>query len=280
MIYSNNRTLHNFWIINVASVALGMLFHDNLAADMAPVLAGPTAIQSTSLKVESKSTPADHRIGISGILRDNGGIVFQFLNTLSLDLADRNAWLCAEAAPASPTADESADAKAIDQYVLINGEKKHISAVKRGQVVSAACRAAAETLGATGLGQKVRAIERELARYFVVEVSKDRFADHADLFLPGEGILPDKKTEKEYTVCLGTSLYTATDSLKGRYALELNALYHGCHVNITHDFGHGETALLVENDPLNRLLNLSASFYLEKKTDGPASAMISFSWQL
>lgn len=280
MIYSNNKTLHNFWIINVASVALSMLFHDSLAADTVFTPPESTVTQAALPVTKATIAPLSRKIGVSGIYQNNEGVAYQFLNTLSIDLAKNRSGLFKENDQPSLPMDDASGSGTVDQYVLINGEKKHISTVMREQVVAATCRAAAETFSATDLGKTVKAIEQKIARCFVVELSKNRFADHAELYLPGEGSLPDEKIDKEYAFSLGSSFYTTTDSLKGEYALEFKALYQNCQVSVEHDFNRQETVLLFENSLLNNFLNVSASLCLEKEADGPTSAMISLAWQL
>ncbi len=274
-----NRKTTSRWIIKAVVITLGMLIPVGSTADTlfpATDTPAPTVIDFTN---GLQRPSVDSKIRISGIGNNGEGVVYQFLNILSHDLTESDAWLFMEDEDDFLRRDITSHASRISQYILLNGEPRHLSSIRRKQVLKASSRAAARILADTKPGKTLIAIEEKLARYFVIELSKNRFEEGPTLLLPGEATPSERKTEKEYAVSLGTSFYTSTDSLDGSYSLELEGFYRGCRFRTEYDFGHAELAFMLEHNLLNRFFNARAAFSWVKEADNSVSGRFQVSWE-
>ncbi|MDY6904826.1 MAG: hypothetical protein SWH61_09070 [Thermodesulfobacteriota bacterium] len=269
-------------VVDFVMVAIGITLPRNLNAYVFLTLSEPAASYSTSFNTDYHNGSSSHKVRFTGIYynKENHGIVSRYLKALSLELVENSSWYVADYDESNKYVDSDARASWMYQEMLIGGEKVSVARLMRDQAVAASCRAAAETFNATRLGRRIKALEKVLSSYFMIEFSKGKDEAAAHLHLPGDTSMPVETAEKAYGISLGSSFYSSTDSLEGKYALEVEAVYHSCTLNAQYDVGSDKTGFLFENRILNKALGINASLAMIKEADEPPAWVFRVSGKL
>jgi hypothetical protein len=157
-------------------------------------------------------------------------------------------------------------------FEIYNNRIEDIPSIKRDIMTRSLVDSIKDTFYQTSIGKKIKHLEENIARYFIIEYSKTDSEDKARFYALGDLSVEQMKRKKEYKISLSASLYPKPNSLKEDFSLGLRGNYHDTKMNVFYNIPKEGFGLNLGTGKIKSLfgtkLNFYSKYYEDERTAG------------
>ncbi len=151
--------------------------------------------------------------------------------------------------------------------VIYKNQMEDIEFVRADIMLRSLTSSIKDTFHQTPFGERIKRLEENVARYFVVEYSKINSENKGHFYGPGELSVEEMKKEKDLKIALTASLYPKPNSLKEDFSAGLKGNYKKIKMNASYNFVKKMLGINLRTGNIKSFFGIGFDFYSKHYED-------------